>query len=447
MEIYRGLTKESDQWTFTRSNSAGVESTISGNVVTVTKLVAADAYIDINATRQGFGNIVKRFSISMSKTGTSGLNGAPGLMAMLDNESYTLAADSTGVVSDFSGAITTMHVFSGQTEDTTNWTITKSDSSGVTSTLSGAKISVTGFSKDNDTGWVTITAKRTNYPTLTKQFTLSKAKGTTGSGSGAAGPRGSTTVYIPNMTAWSDTAANGATKFGGGPMLNDLVVEYSSTSGFSQSRFWDGGKWAIVSQVLDGGLLVRGSVGANAIAADTITANSAIIKDGALGTLKIAGNAVTQVQATTMGTTTQLEVNTNEPGAQAVLSMVVSVTGTQPILIWSSWSNPGVHIGTSSNYDQYYFGQYWKLNSKFAECQAYFRLTASNGTVYKAGYISTSLTAGATTSASLAAVFQNVPAGTYTLSLMMSRPADLPNFQFDNYAVRSASLAFLETKR
>lgn len=447
MEIYRGTSKETDKWTFTRSNGAGVESTIQGNVVQITKLTTLSAYIDITASREGgFASIVKRFSISMSKTGTNGTNGAAALMAMLDNESYTLAAASDGTVSDFSGSKTTIKIFSGQTDDTGNWTITKSDSAGVTSTLNGATVTVSGFAKANDTGWVTITAKRTGYPTLTKQFTLSKAKGTTGSGSGATGPRGSTTVYVPNQTTWSDSVANAATAYGGGPMLNDLVVEYSSASGYSQSRMWDGSKWALVTQVLDGGLLVRGSVGADSLAANSIRANSAVIQDGALGTLKLAGNSVTQAQATTMGPTTQLEVSSVEPSAMAVLSMVVTVTGTQPILVWSSWANPGVHLGTASDYDQYYYGQYWKLNTQFAECQAFFRLQGGPGT-FTAGLISTSLTNGATTSASLQAVFQNVPAGTYVLSLMMMRPANLPNFSFSNYAVRSASLAFLETKR
>lgn len=452
MEIYRGTTKETDKWTFTRANGAGITSTITGNTVSITGITTSSSYIDITASRTGFASIVKRFSVSLSKTGLSGTNGSNGanaIMAMLSNESYTFAADGSGNVTDFSQGKTTITVFSGQTDDSANWTFSKNDSSGVASTLSGRNVSITAFANTNDTGTVTITATRSGYPTLTKQFTLSKAKGTTGSGSGGTngvdGKRGSMTFYVPNQTSWSDPVATAAATYGGGVILNDTVVEYSNSTGYSQTRFWNGSAWVILTQVVDGNLLVRGTVGADKMSVGTITAASGIIANAAIETLKIAGNAVTQAQATQMGSQQQLEISTTGVG-QAVLNMVVQVTGTQPILVWSSFSMPGCRLGTASDYDAYYWGQYWKMNSnptpQWSECVAQFRLSGANGTFY-AGNLSTSVYPGYTLSAGLSAVFTDIPAGTYTLSLMLAKPlASIVNF-----AVRSGAMAFLETKR
>jgi hypothetical protein len=117
-------------------------------------------------------------------------------------------------------------------------------------------------------------------------FAAAGAAGTNGVNgtNGSNGQRGSQTFYVTlgGVTAtWSDSLANTASSGGGGPVLNDQVVESNSSVGFSQTRFWNGTSWVVVTQVLDGNLLVTGTVGAAAISV------------GSINTTKLAAGSVT----------------------------------------------------------------------------------------------------------------------------------------------------------
>lgn len=102
--------------------------------------------------------------------------GSDTINALLSNESHTLPADSSGLVSTYSGAGTTLKIYIGTVDTTAQWAISKADSLGVTSTLASNAVSLTAFSTSYDAGYVDITATRTGYPTITKRFTLSKSK-------------------------------------------------------------------------------------------------------------------------------------------------------------------------------------------------------------------------------------------------------------------------------
>lgn len=457
MEIYRGAIRESTEWSFERSNSVGVSSTITRNQVQITNMTAAQGYVDITATRDGFSPIVKRFSLALSKTGAQGRDGAQGMgatYAVLSNESFVFAASPTGVVTDFSQGKSEIRVIQNLVDETSKWAFSIVPSDGVGATMSGNTVQIKSFSPSNDTGSVRITCTRTGYPSLSKDFTISKAKGSSGSGSSVEGPRGSMTFYVANRTSWSDTVATSAAVYGNGPRLNDTVVQYSNT--FSQTRFWNGAAWVILNQVIDGNLLVRGTVGADAISAKAIRADSAIIEDGALGTLKIAGNAVTLTQAVRQPNQNQITISymgpfdastsMADPSANPVLSMIVNVTGTQPCLVWAAWSNPGCYeVGSGG--DSTYWGKNWKMTTSLSEAVVLFTLTnVRTGQVYKAGQLSTTIAAGYTLSCATNGIFQNIPAGTYTLSLCMCKAYTAGN-QLPNFAMRSAGLTFLETKR
>jgi hypothetical protein len=60
----------------------------------------------------------------------------------------------------------------------------------------------------------------------------------------------------------------------GGPILTDTVTQYNNSQNFSQTKFWDGAAWQIVNAVVDGNLLVSGTIGATKIAANAVTAYS-----------------------------------------------------------------------------------------------------------------------------------------------------------------------------
>lgn len=454
MEIYRGTVRETNLWTFERSNSVGVTSTIAQNQVQITALYIDSGFIDITANRDGFSPIVKRFSFSKSKTGVTGPAGAQGAgatYAVLSNETFNFAASSSGVVTDFSRGFTEIKVIRELVDDTSNWTFTTANSEGVSSTITGAVVRVTAFGSAYDTGDVTITASRSGYPTLKRVFSLAKSKGSSGSGSGSEGPRGSMTFYVSGRTSWSDSVAASAASYGSGPRLNDTVVQYST--GYSQTRFWNGSAWVILTQVIDGNLLVRGTVGADAISAGAIKANSALIETGAIGTLMLGGNSVTLAQAIRQGEQKQATISYvgptdpvtsfADPTGNVVLSMIVNVSGIQPCLVWATWSNPGAYEVFSGG-DATYWGKNWKMNGGWSEVVAQFTMRNTlTGAIYKAGFLSSSTVGGYTTSLSTQAIFQGVPEGTYVLSLCMCKSsATLPSF-----ALRGASMAFLETKR
>lgn len=384
-------------------------------------------------------------------TPSGGQTGTATVFAILDRDSFIFAATSAGLVSNFTGATSTIQILEGKSDVTSSWNITKADSTGVTSTLAGATVTVKSFGANNDTGAVTFTATRTGYSTLTKHFDLSKAKGA-GSGVGTPGlpgPRGSMWFYIGGKTAWDDTAARNAASYNGGPILNDTVVETGGK--FAETRFWNGTAWVAVTSYIDGNLLVDGTVGARVMSANSITATNGAIQDLAVKTLKIDGNAVTQAQAVAMSGVAQTEISSTEANAQTILSLTISTSMTgAPILVWASWANPGARLGTSSAYDSFYSGQYWKMNSlpvpSWSECKAHFELKGVGGTsgTYKSDSVaSTSVYPGYTLAAGLQAVFTNVPKGTYVLTLKMYKAGS----NFINFAVRTATMAALEAKR
>lgn len=120
--------------------------------------------------------------------GDPGANGADAVVAVLSNDSHVFPADSAGNVSTFANGVTTMSIFLGATDNSSAWTVTASPSSGVTGSLSGKTYTVSTFTADS--GHVDLTASRSGYASITRRFSLSKAKqGATGS-TGAQGTPG-----------------------------------------------------------------------------------------------------------------------------------------------------------------------------------------------------------------------------------------------------------------
>lgn len=107
-------------------------------------------------------------------------NDAP--VAVLSLDRCGLPADASGVVSDFSAAVTTLSVLRGSTDESSLWTVTVVKSAGVTGTLAGKTFTTTGLS--TDAGYVDFTASRPGFANLTKRFDLGKIK------QGVQGPQG-----------------------------------------------------------------------------------------------------------------------------------------------------------------------------------------------------------------------------------------------------------------
>lgn len=119
------------------------------------------------------------------------VDGTDTITAVLSNESATVPADSTGTVTSFAGANTTMTVYVGATDDSANWTysVTKSNVTCTEATTSRTQ-TVTALSAIS--GYVDITASKSGYSSITKRFNINKSlNGATGP-TGPQGPTGST---------------------------------------------------------------------------------------------------------------------------------------------------------------------------------------------------------------------------------------------------------------
>ncbi len=545
---------------------------------------------------------------------------------MLTKDTWTFSTDSAGTIPSYLGASTSVNVYLGTQDDTVNWTLSKVDSAGVTSTIAGTTVTVTNMLSTTDTGTVTITANKAGNSPVSKQFSLSKSKaGTPGSGSGAM--RGSMTFYIPNRTSWSDAVATQAASVFGGPVLNDAVTQYDMATGFSDFRVWNGTTWVKVTQVIDANLIVNGTIAGtkfasgiqpvglgptlpqppsssttktffnttdgklyrlvngawttvvpavditgqltdtqlaaisaakltgqitttqiapnsistallqagsvsanilaagaitagkiaagaitatelaagavtaskiaagtitaaqieadtitagqiaagaisatelaaaavtavklaagsitadkiavNAITADriatgTITAQSGVLANAAIGTLQIAGQAVTVASAFSQDP--QVQVSSSFSWTN-ICTATLNLSGMQPLMILASCSMGGQHIGSPSNYDIYYQGQYYKFNSNITGGD--FRFQVFNGGVYQ-GITGTVVAGGTSIGVPIFALLPVLPAGFYTIYLQAIVGTAGGPSNLEPFTVREARMICLETKR
>lgn len=97
---------------------------------------------------------------------------------------------------------------------------------------------------------------------------------------GDAGARGSNSYYVPTSgSVWSDSVAEaGITAAGDIPQQLDTVTLYNTSTGFSETRYLASlspNDWQKVEQVIDGNLIVHGTVGADQISVINLEAISA----------------------------------------------------------------------------------------------------------------------------------------------------------------------------
>ncbi len=97
---------------------------------------------------------------------------------------------------------------------------------------------------------------------FTDSLTLSKVK------DGSIGSRGAGHYYTFGHS-WSNAAATAATP-DGAPVLDDMVT-IANGSTFALTRRWNGNSWVNIGKVIDGNLLVTGSVNAAAINSNGLT--------------------------------------------------------------------------------------------------------------------------------------------------------------------------------
>jgi len=174
------------------SNGTGV---VSGSIVFANAVnnggaagTKSNLPITITATKDGLSDSVKIFKVeggtngSPGSPGSDGDDGTPGsdgsdgadaVTAFLTNENHTFAAQNNGTIISFTGGSTDMEVFEGITNKSSNYSFSRTNSSGVTSTISSNTVTVTAMS--HDSGSITITATSASV-SLAKTMSLAKSK-------------------------------------------------------------------------------------------------------------------------------------------------------------------------------------------------------------------------------------------------------------------------------
>lgn len=101
-----------------------------------------------------------------------GAAGNSSIAIVLSNEDHTLPCNSKGEVSSYIGAETTVSVFEGGTDVTSDWDIAAQASEGVLGTFKSNKYTVSSLTRD--VGYVDFTCTKQSSTTLKKRFTLIK---------------------------------------------------------------------------------------------------------------------------------------------------------------------------------------------------------------------------------------------------------------------------------
>jgi hypothetical protein len=239
---------------------------------------------------------------------------------LLSSEAHTVACDSAGNViggqlGAGSTAKTTVTVLRNNTPLTAvNATPGLDEFSITVGTLTAATATKEAFTTVRcdtltaDTGIIEIDVTiGAIVGAITKKFTLTKAKaGTNGSNgangsngsngsngtNGTDGVRGSKTFYAATTgSTWSDSEANTAITAAGFTRVTiDTVTLYNTAAGFSETRFWNGSAWLVVTQVIDGNLVVHGTIGSDHLVAG-ISISAPIITGGIVQLTPVSGGA------------------------------------------------------------------------------------------------------------------------------------------------------------
>jgi hypothetical protein len=215
--------------------------------------------VTISVTNDSLTDSIKVFKVEGGTSGTDGTDGSDAVTTFLTNEAHTFASQNDGTIVSFSGAQTDMEVFEGVTNKTSVYTFSKSDGLGVTSSITGKTVTVSGMT--HDSGSVTITAVSAST-SLSKTMSLVKSKQGT---AGLAGADAKLLTITSDSQVFAFPSASSST-----PEDNDILLiinqqNLSGTIGGSDITIKDSGGNTLtdptfVASVTDGTGQVSGSI-------------------------------------------------------------------------------------------------------------------------------------------------------------------------------------------
>ena len=133
-------------------------------------------------------------------------------------------------------------------------------------------------------------------------------------------PRGTVQRYLSGYSAW-DSAAASASVPDGIPIVGDTVAQYNNTS-FAQERTWSGSAWALPGTVVDGSVLVNGTVTAPKINVVNLAALNANLGTITAGNITASANINITGSATFDGTNTAITVPDASGGNSSLTTAV-----------------------------------------------------------------------------------------------------------------------------
>ena len=225
--------------------------------------------------------------------------GSDAVTAVLSNEAHTAPSNSDGTSTNLTGASTTMTIYVGATDDSSSWTYTTSATNVTITGTNTRNVTISGMSAD--VGYVDITASKSGYSSVTKRFTISKAKqGTTGTRGSLSGQ-----TVVSSVIRWtgrtggkalwaatSGTEGNAVTidnaardriwvmlgNTGSAPdnshlRIGDTITVANASIGatVAVTGYWSGSAWLNPGVMIDGNLLVSGTVSTTSLIAGRLT--------------------------------------------------------------------------------------------------------------------------------------------------------------------------------
>ena len=215
--------------------------------------------------------------------GAAGSDGTSALTAFLTSDGDIVPAANDGTVSSFVGSGTEMIIFQGATDVSSAFnTVTRTNSTGLTSTLSGKTLTITGM--NHDSGSVVITSTSASgdagQVAISKTYSIGKSKagatgdtGTAGSNAKTVTVGASSNIFVKAQNGTLSPSSITITANGQNLTANGA---FSTTAGTlsSTSVSTSGGSTTVTSGNFSNGMVVTyTSAGADGSITDSVTLN------------------------------------------------------------------------------------------------------------------------------------------------------------------------------
>lgn len=190
--------------------------------------------------------------------GADGADGANARVLDLRASSFAFHVNNSGTPNPSSITLTAVPV---NMTGTVTWSVVSG-----TATLTGSGNTRTLTYANMSSGVVTIRASITVDSVLyQREVTIVKLLDGTPGTPGSNGIRGSRTFSVdrsPSAT-WSDAVANNTITSETGSserVSGDTITQFNTTAGWAETRYWTGSAWQFQQQVIDGNLIVTGTL-------------------------------------------------------------------------------------------------------------------------------------------------------------------------------------------